>query len=379
MQREHHPLAAVAAAAHQAQQQQQQQHSTLAAAQTLAAAASLPMQQQQTTNTALAAPVQGHQAELALRLQQMNEETYVRIGALADSMGDKDRALAAFDSALRYNPFSVQALTHASSLCRQKEMYPKAIEYFQRLLNIDRYNGAVWAALGHCFLMTDDLQNAYQTYQQALNCLTNPKDPKLWYGIGVLYDRYGSYDHAEAAFASVLRIDPKFDKGNEIYFRLGIIYKHQQKYHLSIDCFKYILPCPPKPLSECDVWFQIGHVHEFMRDYASARSAYDTGLQRSPSSVKILQQLGWLCMQAQPGFQNYDQAIAYLTRALDIDTNDAQLYYLLGRCNMAKQKFNQAYDFYQQAVLRDAKNPIFWCSIGVLYFELGQHRDALDA
>jgi hypothetical protein len=33
------------------------------------------------------------------------------------------------------------------------------------------------------------------------------EDPRLWYGIGILYDRYGSLDHAEEAFSSVLRMD----------------------------------------------------------------------------------------------------------------------------------------------------------------------------
>ena len=56
--------------------------------------------------------------------------------------------------------------------------------------------------------MQDDLQKAYSAYQQALYLLPNPKeDPKLWYGIGILYDRYGSLDHAEEAFASVLQMD----------------------------------------------------------------------------------------------------------------------------------------------------------------------------
>jgi len=55
--------------------------------------------------------------------------------------------------------------------------------------------------------MQDDLQKAYSAYQQALYLLPNPKeDPKLWYGIGILYDRYGSLDHAEEAFSSVLRM-----------------------------------------------------------------------------------------------------------------------------------------------------------------------------
>ena len=69
--------------------------------------------------------------------------------------------------------------------------------------------------------MQDDLQKAYAAYQQALYLLPNPKvtsiqlpyvlctltpstkeDPKLWYGIGILYDRYGALDHAEEAFSS---------------------------------------------------------------------------------------------------------------------------------------------------------------------------------
>jgi tetratricopeptide (TPR) repeat protein len=32
-----------------------------------------------------------------------------------------------------------------------------------------------------------------------------------------------------------------------------------------------------------------------------------------------------------------------------------------------------------QAVYRDSWNPTFWCSIGVLYFQINQYRDALDA
>lgn len=61
------------------------------------------------------------------------------------------------------------------------------------------------------------------------------------------------------------------------------------------------------------------------------------------------------------------------------DNADAQSWYLLGRCYMAQQKFSKAYEAYQQAVYRDGRNPTFWCSIGVLYYQINQYRDALDA
>lgn len=57
----------------------------------------------------------------------------------------------------------------------------------------------------------------------------------LWYGIGILYDRYGSYDYAQEAFSQVMQIQPDFDKANEIYFRLGIIYKQQTKFSSSLE------------------------------------------------------------------------------------------------------------------------------------------------
>lgn len=96
--------------------------------------------------------------------------------------------------------------------------------------------------------MMDNLQEAYQAYQQALYHLQSPKDPKLWYGIGILYDRYGSIEHAEEAFTAVMKMDPQFEKANEIYFRLGIIYKQQQKYDtsLQVNVQNYLYACETK-------------------------------------------------------------------------------------------------------------------------------------
>lgn len=170
-----------------------------------------------------------------------------------------------------------------------------------------------------------------------------------------------------------------FEKANEIYFRLGIIYKHQRKYSNSLDCFRLIIKNPPRPLTSWDIWFQLGHVYELDRDFVQARDAYMRVLGHQPDHAKVLQQLGWLYHQPGAPFANHEQAIGYLTKSLETDGNDAQSWYLLGRAFMAGQRYNKAYEAYQQAVYRDGRNPTFWCSIGVLYFQINQYRDALDA
>jgi tetratricopeptide (TPR) repeat protein len=322
---------------------------------------------------------QGGTYLLTEALASLNEEVWLRLGSLAEAVGNLPDALNSYEQALRHNPTSIRALNAISLVLRTKEEFNKASEYLHQILKLDPHNGEAWGSLGHCYLMMDDLQNAYSAYQSALVNLQNPKEPRLWYGIGILYDRYGSLDHAEEAFSQVMQMEPGFDKAHEIYFRLGIIYKQQQKYSQSLECFKYIVNSPPAPLTEEDIWFQIGHVHEQQKDYDNAKAAYQRVLERDPNHAKVLQQLGWLHHQQSQAFQSQERAIEYLEKSVAADNNDAQSWYLLGRCYMSQQKYPKAYEAYQQAVYRDGRNPTFWCSIGVLYYQINQYRDALDA
>lgn len=70
------------------------------------------------------------------------------IGATAESLGDWNRALTAYESALRHNSSSVLALTQVASIFRSKEEFAKAAEYFGRVVGIAPESGDVWGALG---------------------------------------------------------------------------------------------------------------------------------------------------------------------------------------------------------------------------------------
>ena len=90
---------------------------------------------------------------------------------------DYEQAEASYKRALEHNNYSINALSHIASLCRGQERFDQAIEYFNRM-NALQENGETWGALGHCYLMSNKLEEAYHAYQKALHHLPDPKVKK---------------------------------------------------------------------------------------------------------------------------------------------------------------------------------------------------------
>lgn len=42
--------------------------------------------------------------------------------------------------------------------------YHSAVSYYSKIVDIDPENGPAWTALGHCFLLVDELQKAFTAY-----------------------------------------------------------------------------------------------------------------------------------------------------------------------------------------------------------------------
>ena len=62
------------------------------------------------TQAAAAAAVAQAQSQLSTRLSAANEQVWLRIGAISELMEDHDKALQAFECALRHNAYNVQTL-----------------------------------------------------------------------------------------------------------------------------------------------------------------------------------------------------------------------------------------------------------------------------
>ena len=83
----------------------------------------------------------------------------------------------------------ISQLNSVAEFLAAKGDFTGAINYYERITTADPNNGCAWSALGHSYILIDNPRKAFTCYQQALRVISDPHDPQLWYGIGMLYDK----------------------------------------------------------------------------------------------------------------------------------------------------------------------------------------------
>lgn len=433
-----------------------------------------------------------------------------------------------------------QVFRQAADMYRCRSEFPQAAEYLCRTVQMQPDDAVSWAWLGYCYLMLDNMDNAYIAYQQALYLDPPMGEPHVWYGLGLLYERNHCDEQAVEYLKQSLQLKTQgpteFDRRADCTFRLGLVYKRQANYIAAMECFMELSSqqsvsvagrqnmeqlqvkfrndqntlaalrasdgyttahaategeisvtaariAALRSLSE--LWFQIGHTHELQANYGEAKEAYSTVLTYDPTHAKVLQKLGWLYYHAptsstaaaaqaapsprepscdksaslslppsapqlsppqtqaqtvqpqpQPQAQAQQQdvetkaeqeqlpqqeqspqeqspqheqspqqeqpqekhdepapragtsstattqqdqtATAYLERSVASDASDHQAWYLLGKCCTRQKQYQKAFRAYEQAVLLNDREPVYWCSLGILYYHNSQYHEALD-
>ena len=55
-------------------------------------------------------------------------------------------------------------LNKLAEYCATNGDYTSAIDYYLKLTTLDPDNGPAWTALGHCYLLIEDLQKSFNAY-----------------------------------------------------------------------------------------------------------------------------------------------------------------------------------------------------------------------
>lgn len=192
----------------------------------------------------------------------------------------------------------VDRINKLAEYCATNGEYQAAIEYYVKLITIDSENGPAWTALGHCYLLVEDLQKSFNAYQRALYSLEDIKDPQLWYGIGILYEKFESYNHAISALIAVLKMSPNFYQKSEVLYKLGMIFAKTNQIQQAISYFQNSILTNTFTLKrKTDTLIKIGLLYEEQKDFNQAMREYEAAVTSDKSNFKIYQHMAWCSFQ----------------------------------------------------------------------------------
>ncbi len=182
-----------------------------------------------------------------LKLLEMENETLEIMGVNLDELWENlgrsfsyqeetDKAIEAFEKAINLNPNNINVWIYFGKFYEENEQYDKAIEIYGKALSYHPNNFEILENLGIVYYMIEDYENAINSLAKSSDL-----DPDIfltWFYLGKSYYKTENYKKAAKAFQNCTEIYPvDFES---IYF-LGLTQKLLRNYSMAIEAFNNAL------------------------------------------------------------------------------------------------------------------------------------------
>jgi tetratricopeptide (TPR) repeat protein len=154
---------------------------------------------------------------------------YSNRGVGYENKGDRDRALADYNEAVRLDPKNGDAFRNRGGIYDLKGDRDRAIANYDEALRLNTRDGVAYFNRGNIYESKGDHERAITDYNEAIRL--NPKDGDAYLNRGTVYVNKGDNDRAIADLNQAIRLDPK---SAEAYTNRGEAYSSKGDYGRAI-------------------------------------------------------------------------------------------------------------------------------------------------
>lgn len=200
--------------------------------------------------------------------------------------------------------------------------------------------------LGEAFLAEGKYNQAYRELLKAKKI--NPKDPHIYYDLGIFFYNKKKYDQAIEEYQKALELNPDFATARN---NLGIVYMHQQEWDLAIETLQpiiedYVYATPHFPN------FLLGQAYFHKKEYDQAARYFRETLDLKPDYIYARHWLGKTELEQ----GNPQKAVRQFEKAVEKAPRVAVFYFDLGRAQAALGKTAAARQAFGQCLLLADEN-----------------------
>ena len=311
---------------------------------------------------------------------------------------------------LLFNPSEPIALNNLANAYGDTPAFERIEKQYRMILELKR-QGLTDNAFKNPGGIVNKMESMINLYKKAINI--DPKYADAYYNLAKLYQGVGEMGPALELYHKVLELNPR-DK--DTYFNLGKLYQEQNDPEKAIWAYNQTIEIDPenpdlyinvlKSLTEAiskdktntvyidardkimegfrnlarlnresEVFYSnLGDVYQELKDYHSAKAAYEMALDINPHYINALNNLG--NTYAQLG--QLKEAILLFEKVLGISPRNFHAHLNLGAVYSRLENYPKAIEFYEKAVRINPKDAQAYFQLGFIYETTGQVPKAIE-
>lgn len=258
------------------------------------------------------------------KLEPSNEEIYIQKASILSKKDQHQMAINALIIALEFTDDDEDDADLFSLIGMEylfMEKYAEALSYFEKCLEIDMYDYSALYNIIYCFDYLNKNEEAINFLNYYLD--ENPYCEVAWHQLGIQFTHIKEWQKAITAFDFAIISDDTFVGA---YLEKGKVLERLKNYNEAIEHYEMTLTLD-EPTSFA--LLRIGHCHEKMGNLDLAVEFYYKTVHEDPLLDK-----GWIAItKFYNRRKNYQKALYYINKALNIDSENVSYWKLYALIN----------------------------------------------
>ena len=314
--------------------------------------------------------------------------------------GDYEKAIQCYDRALEIDPGYTNAWNNKGLALRKLDRYAEAIQCYDHALERDPKDAGTWNNKGLVLRKLGRYAEAIQCYDWALEIDSGYTN--AWNNKGLALRKLGRYAEAIQCYDRALKIDPGYTNA---WSGKGVVLSNLDRYAEAIQYYDRALEIDPE---YTNAWNNKGNALDDLGRYAEAVKCYDRALEIDPGYTNAWNGKGVAlsnldryaeaiqcydrALETSPGYTNawnnkglalrklgrYAEAIQCYDRALKIDPGYTNAWSGKGVALSNLDCYAEAIQCYDRALEKDPENASTWNNKGLALRKFGRYAEAIQ-
>ncbi len=299
-------------------------------------------------------------------------ESYNRLGALHYQQGDMDKAIEAFENALKRSPHHKTAKQNLNQLYRQKAFnalkrraFDEGTAYFQKAIRLDPMNATTYRVIGDGYALASEFSKAITHYQKALELAPDDVETRKnlvisYTNHGVTLRNNGEWDAAIRAYRDALALQPTYQLARtNLHDALWQKANNLRQAGRSAEAIATYLELQKLHPDGTDIASLLGELYLKVKDYPAAIAAFHKVHTAQPTNEQAQRNLRAAYQQHAQTLRNqknYSASATQLQKAVDLFPSDINLRLSLSQAYQHLGKYEQAKNELEQVLAQEPNN-----------------------